>query len=946
MKIYPTLLMLAAGCSMAYAEAITEEQALANASMFIEQSGSKASMKRMAGKKPTLTKALQAPGFYAFNINGDAGYIISSGSDRTQAVLGYSDHGTIEPDKMPEPLKYWLESINEAVLSIEAGKAQKKDLKTNNIAHVADKDAIAPMLKSKWNQGYPYNIMTPSYVDASTGAYYEHSATGCVATATTQVMYYWKWPQAPCEAIPPYTYNWLGNNRTTDALPPVAFDWDAMTDTYGNGSSQKSMEAVAQLMLYAGHGMQSGYGPATGATTYNALAALKNYFGYNKDAFIADQLNYTYREWEDLFYNELAAGRPVLMGADNYERTGGHEFVCDGYDGNGLFHINWGWGGWDDGYFVLTVMAPDNQGIGGSTDANGYSMGQNVCVNLCPAGDTPVQENVRAAISNISAGQRTLRKDVGGEFNLNFSYDLRTLLMHQYEIEHAFRLTSADNTIVAEALSVEKRTLYPAYRFGFNASIKLQNLADGTYNLSGISRLNGTEQWIPDDNSDINYICLTVNGDEMTVDVKPGMGTKLTVNSLKLEGATVAGEWQTVVYTITNNGNDFYGETYLFVDGKRSSGNTISIPAGTTADIYYKFQPDNNPGVHNFLLSFSTDISSANTISNIDHMYNIDCMWKADGTLAALPKTAGSSYQVPENALALYLYGQSPRSIAVSSANPNLVIYYDEGVELPGRVETIMRRYITNIVIGGNAKEACFKDGYDAYIPMSFTAETASYTRENTETWSTLALPFDVDRISVDGEPVEWFKSKDDLDKNIFVKRFAGNRGAQLRFSHTDAINANTPYLIGLAGNLNGSSFNHTGKNVTFSGSNVLVEISGENTDNFTAKDVKVLPCFTNASMARLFGIDDSLQSFVVTDNLEQFHAYVNTTNSNTTSYSIFYDEGEWESGVEDIAVETLGTSSDVPVYNLQGVQIGTYAGFESLRPGIYIVVGRKILKF
>ncbi len=944
MKIYPTLLMLAAGCSMAYADAITEQQALANACMFIEQSGPQTSMRRVAGKKPVLTKALEGRGFYAFNINGDAGYIVTSGSDRTQAVLGYSDHGSLNPDNMPEPLKYWLESLDKAVESIEAGIPQKKVLTANNVARVADKTAIAPLVTCKWNQGDPFNIMTPSYVDQNTGATYAHSATGCVATATTQIMYYWKWPQDACAAIPSYTYNWSGNVRTTEALPPVVFDWDNMTDTYDSRSSQKSKEAVAQLMLYAGHGMQSGYAGATGATSYNALNALKNYFGYNRDAYIADQLNYTYQEWEDLFYNELSAGRPLLMGADNYERTGGHEFVADGYDGNGLFHINWGWGGWDDGYFVLTVMAPDNQGIGGSTDANGYSMGQNVCINLWPANVAPSQETVRASISNISAGQSKIRKNSDGVFSLSFTYDLRTLLMNQYTVEHAFRLTADDNTIVDDAISAAKYVMYPSYRYNFNASIKLQNLADGTYKLSGISRLADSQEWLADDHSDRNYIQLVVSGDEMTVEVKPGMGSKLVVNSLNLEGATEVGQWQKVVYNITNNGNDFYGETYLFVDGKLSSGNTISIPAGATADIYYKFQPVNNLGVHNFLLSSSTNVSASSTISDIDRMFNLDCMWKADGTMMALPKIGTSSYEVPADIAALYLYGSSPRSIAVSSANPNLVLYYDENVKISNRMETIMRKYITNIVIGGKAVEAGFKDGYNVYIPMAFTAQTASYTRENMPTWSTLALPFDVDRIDIEGVQVDWFTSKDDLDKKIFVKRFAGNRAAQLRFSHTSEIKANTPYFVGLAGNLNGSSFDHTGKNVTFSGSNVLVEISGEHTDNFVPKNVKMLPCYSTGSKDKMFGIDENLENFVPVDKLEPFHAYVNTTSS-ATSYSIYYDEGEGQSGVEDVAVDIEGISPQAPVYNLQGVPTGTYADFDSLRPGLYIVAGRKIFK-
>ncbi len=944
MKIFTTLLLMAAGCSMAFADAIPEEQALANAEKFFEQNSSKPSMRRVAGKQPRFSKAMQSRGFYAFNINGDEGYIITSGSDLTQPVLGYSDQGPLDPANMPEPLKCWLESLDKAIEGIEAGMPQKKQLKVNNVARVADKKAIEPLMRSKWNQGDPYNLMTPSYIDKDNGSYHEHSATGCVATATTQIMYYWKWPQEACATIPSYTYNWSGNIKTTEELPPVVFNWDAMTDTYNGNSSQESKMAVAQLMLYAGHGMQSGYAGATGATSDNALNALKKYFGYNNDAYNAYHLNYTYAEWEDLFYNELAAGRPLLVGADNYERTGGHEFVCDGYDGNGLYHINWGWGGWDDGYFVLTVMAPDNQGIGGSTDANGYSMGQNVCVNVRPAYTTPDEEIVRASISDISAPQSKLRKDATGVFSLNFTYSLHTVLLHRYNIEHAFRLTSTDNSIVADELAPETRSFNPSNRYSCNASVKMQNLADGTYVLTGISREVGSNEWIVDDHADRNYVELVVKGDEMLVSVHPGQGTKLVVNSLKLEGASVGGEWQKVVYNITNNGNDFYGETYLFVDGKRSSGNTISIPAGETLDIYYKFKPANEPGLHNFLLSRSTIISEDMTISSINRMFNLDCKWNADGSISTLPKVVpGTSYEVPADAVALYLYGSTPRAIAVNKANPNLVLYYDEDVTLAGRVEMIMRKYITNIVIGDKAKEAGFKDGYRAAVPMAFTAGTASYTRENMPEWSTVALPFDVQEITVAGERADWFTSKDDTGKNFFVKSFSGNRGAELRFAYSETMAANTAYLIGARGEFNGSSFDHTGKSVTFSAHDVLINIEGENTGSYNANKVKLLPCYTPAAAGKLLGMDDRMDNFVKVDNTEPFRAYI-VSGSSIESYSIRYEEGE-RSGIEDVIAIGDTVSDETPVYNMQGIKVGTLADFGSLAHGIYIVAGRKVAR-
>lgn len=930
-----------AGCSIALADTVSEENALINATRFLEQSG-KARVVSRAGK-PMLKKAFQSRGFYAFNVDSEeGGYVISSASDKTQAVLGYSTHGSLDTATMPDPMKAWLESIDRAVENLEAGIPQEKQLTPNSVAHVANKKAIPHLVKAQWNQGDPYNLLTPSYVE--NGVTHAHSATGCVSTAVTQIMYYWKWPQEACKTIPSYTYNWSGQNRTTETLPPVVFNWAAMTDTYGSNSSYESKMAVAQLMVYAGHAMQSGYAGATGATSINAMNALKNYFGYNKDMFNVYHLNYTFQEWEDLIYGELSAGRPVLMGADNYERTGGHEFIIDGYDGSGLYHLNWGWGGWDDGYFVLTVMAPDNQGIGGSSDANGYSMGQNICVNLQPAYDTPIEETVHASISGLAPGQSQLTKDGEGSFSLNFNYSLHLILLNSHTFDHAFRLTSEAGDVVSDELAKTSYTLNPANRYTFNTTVKFINLADGTYILRGISRKTGTTEWILDENSDRNYFELVVEGNKMSVNVKPGKGQKLVVNSIKLEGATIPGEWQKVVYNITNNGNDFYGETYLFVDGTRSSGNTISINGGETANIYYKFKPTNTLGNHKFILSSQTNTAASNIISEVDQMFNMDCVWNADGTISALPKAAsGVSYVIPADATALYLYGTTPRSISPASANPNLILYLDENAVVASRVETIWRKYINNIVYGNSAKVARFVDGYSVSIPRPFTAETASFTRNNMVHWSFLSLPFNVDKVTVDGQDADWFNSKTDVGKSLFVKQSAGGRGTQLRFTHAENILANTPYLVGVKGSLNGTDFDHTTKSVTFSGSNVTVAITGETTESYVTTSMKLVPCYKAHATSKLMALDDTFMNFVKVTQTKPFTAFLNPT-STTASYTIFYEDGEL-GGVDNVLVDSDVIAPESPVYNMLGVKVGEYGNFDHLQPGIYIVAGHKMVK-
>ncbi len=933
-------LALATALSAAAAP-VDQDAALKNVFDFLSTSSSP-SLRKAAAQRPDIRCVSATGGHYVFNVGHDGGYVIASASDRTQAVLGYSDEGVFDPANMPDALRAWLTQLDDAVATLDAGRTQAKALNGSSVAAAPAKAAIAPMVTARWNQGDPFNIMTPPYVNQDNGQRYEHSVTGCVATATTQIMYYWKWPQAACTAIPSYTYNWLGNNVTMPQLPPVVFNWDAMTDTYSGSSSQESKEAVAQLMLYAGCGMESGYAQATGATSVNALRALQNYFGYSRKAYNAYHLNYTFSQWEDLFYNELAAGRPLLMGADNYERTGGHEFICDGYDGKGLYHINWGWGGYCDGYFVLTVMAPDSQGIGGSTDANGYSMGQNVIVNLRPAYDEADEEVVRASISGIRAGQSSLKRDADGNVSLNFTYDLRTLLLDSYELDFGFRLSDASGAAVGDVLGAAYATFRPSDRYGMSASLTFgAGLAPGEYVLRGVSRRSGTTEWLDDHNSDRSYISLTVDAERVLVAVMPGGGRSLKVNAMKLEGRTVKDQWQRVVYTITNSGDDFYGETYMFVDGKRRSGNTISIPAGETVDVYYKFQPDAALGTHRFVLSTTTSPESG-AISTLDRMYNIDCQWNADGTVKALPVSTATQYEVPAEASAVYLYGATPRTVVVKDANPNLVMYLDADAEVSSRVLRIYRNTISNIVYGDTAEVAVIRDGHALSVPKPFVAREASYTRADVAPWSTVFLPFEVQRVTVDDDTdADWFTSAEDTGKSLFIKTYSGCRRGRIIFVHAAKVPARTPLFVGARGNLGGSAFDHTGHSLTFSGTDVTVSTEGRTTDNTSVSGTDFLGCFGGTTKAGVFGLNDTCDKFVKTSAVEPFRAYF--TDNGYDEYTIRFDEGEEEAGVA--VVEAVAGDPDAPVYNMQGIRVGTAADLGRLPAGLYICGGRKILK-
>lgn len=612
---------------LSFAAPVTKDEARQNALAFLQARVAKGARKAPAkGASPTLTVASSDKAFHVFNVS-DGGFVMVSASDRTAPILGYADTGAFDSGSVPAPLKAWLARLSEVVTAVDEGRIVSSGRPANvrRRAKTVTKNFIPTLVTSRWNQGDPYNQQCPTYNDNGTQRL---SATGCVATAMAQVMYFWKWPRTATPTIPGYTTGWNNTTTTYDALPSTTFDWDAMTDTYDSNSPQAAKDAVAELMHYVGKSIEMGYGPSSGASSGQCPRALRTYYGYDKNCYLASASDYSYQDWEDLIYTELAAGRPLLMAGDTSDRTGGHEWVCDGYDGNGCFHMNWGWGGMCDGYFLLTVMFPDQQGIGGSTSSDGYSMGQNIVVGLQPATGTQPdpEEIVRISISDLRLDKTEYtRNSANGYFRFNIRYGAGTGLSQKYNFDSAFTLYDAAGNIVKETIGVEKNfeivpgTWWPtrscAVTFG-------PGLADGTYYIKGRSRQNGVSGWNDDDHGDKNYIKAVISGaTKLTLTVYPT--ADLTVNSLDLIGSGGVGTELKVRANITNNDVvEYYRDTYLLVDDQWVSGNCIAVPGEATGDYYFKYTPQ-TAGDHKFALSTSKDKNDAfyTTTKTVDEKY-------------------------------------------------------------------------------------------------------------------------------------------------------------------------------------------------------------------------------------------------------------------------------------------------------------------------------------
>lgn len=317
--------------------------------------------------------------YYVFSNGEDKGFTIVSGDDRMPEVVGYSAQGTYDPDHLPANYVGFMKAYQETVEALLKGDAQV----SGGLAEVrqwraerANSAAVAPLLDGiKWDQREPYNNMCPLYKGTN------RSVTGCVATAMAQVMMYYRYPEKLKSTIESYTTKAYGIN-----IPAIysgaTYDWDNMLPDYSKSDYNSAQaDAVAKLMYHCGAAVKMDYGPSSRANVTPTILA--TYFGYDAD--LMQDLTrtvFTLQQWMTLIDNELKAKRPILYSGQASDE--GHEFVCDGSDGKGLYHINWGWGGYQDGYFDLTILQPTKGGAGSGSAVDGYNRNCSMIIGIAP----------------------------------------------------------------------------------------------------------------------------------------------------------------------------------------------------------------------------------------------------------------------------------------------------------------------------------------------------------------------------------------------------------------------------------------------------------------------------------------------------------------------------------------------------------------------------------
>lgn len=354
MKRILCLLIAVAMMASLDAAPVNSTEALKTASTFLRLMQEEQSLPVESLREVDLQRSWQLDRLFIFT--GDHCYVILSGDDRALPVLGYSLDGPFDTEDMPENLLWWLQAYNQEIRYweehlVEASETVRKAWETlaqGKLPLPLNRSEVQPLLNTKWGQGQPFNYLCPN-----------SCVTGCVATAMSQIMKYWEYPNKGTGSHSYYdpTYGSLSAN-----FGNTTYDWDHMTAAPTSSCSLAEKQALGTLCYHAGVAVEMEYGPdASAASSYAVPDAMKQYFGYSSEAEMVEKSNYTETGWKNLIKGELDLSRPVYYSGNNSTSTGGHAFICDGYDNLDYFHFNWGWKGNHNGFYMMGSLNPDDE---------------------------------------------------------------------------------------------------------------------------------------------------------------------------------------------------------------------------------------------------------------------------------------------------------------------------------------------------------------------------------------------------------------------------------------------------------------------------------------------------------------------------------------------------------------------------------------------------------
>ncbi len=391
MKKLVSLFLLLTLPILLFAEKVEVDQASLIAKIFIAEQSSLKSTD--IDKDVVLSDYLSYgdqhnPELFIFKLNLDnkKSYVVMPTDDRVQPILAYSLDGWVgdSPEDFPPAMKEYLDSYSAQIKYIIDNDLSGSQLAVDQWENYdpngsmdmgTDNSSVPPLLSTTWNQGCYYNEQCPADASGPCG----HVYAGCVATAMGQVMKYHSYPST---GVGSHGYNSSYGYLEAD-FGNTNYNWAAMPNSISASNTE-----IAQLLSHLGISIDMQYSPSgSGAYSTDARNALVNYFQYDPSAVYLQRSNYSETDWEAMLKVELALSQPLMYRGSG---SGGHSFVCDGYDENNMFHFNWGWSGSYNGYFSLSDLTP------GSGDFTNY---QAAIFHIKPLNTLSVPQNLVAQLN-------------------------------------------------------------------------------------------------------------------------------------------------------------------------------------------------------------------------------------------------------------------------------------------------------------------------------------------------------------------------------------------------------------------------------------------------------------------------------------------------------------------------------------------------------------------
>ncbi len=516
--------------------------------------------------------------YYVFDVNANDGFVIVTADNIVTPILGYCDKGSWNVNKLPPALQELIENYKQQIIYAKENNLSStdeikskwdellKEEQCNKNIYVsprnnADMPSVntALLTTANWGQGNIsgyYNALCPtdhSLPDANNNSY--RCVTGCPATAMSIIMKYWGYP-ATGSGIHSYnhpTYGTLSAN-----FGSTTYNWSSMPLTDLTSANND----VATLMYQCGVSVEMNYGPDGSygwvITSDNAVcsqSAYTTYFGYDPSTIQGlKRTGYSDPDWINLLKNELNNNRPIQYAGFG---TGGHTFVCDGFDVSNYFHFNWGWCGYANGYFEINALNPGSEN---------FNSGQQALIGIQPLSGGNTSNIQMYSYINVTPNPINF----GQSFTVNA--DLYNAGSNTFDGDYCAALFDVSGNFINFVQTYTGSSLQSGYNTGeitFSSSGMLT--VPGNYYVGIFYRPTGGNWYLAGTTWYSNLTVITINSPigntygypnnlELYSNITPspttfiqGQSASVNVNFANINNYTYYGQYQAALYDLNGN---------------------------------------------------------------------------------------------------------------------------------------------------------------------------------------------------------------------------------------------------------------------------------------------------------------------------------------------------------------------------------------------------------